>query len=140
MHRPGDRGAIYQIEEGESSKPQPKKFIGNTLIGGLEIESKPPVFGLFKDQQDDEKINADIDTLITYYRDLGFFRARISRQVRYNAEGERPRRTFVVDEGPRYRIAGIAFVGNQKLSKEELSQGLVLKENEFFGRELNQES
>ena len=136
--RPGDRGAIYKIEEGESQRANQTEFIGNTITQGsrlkTENESKPPILGLFTEEQDDEKNNPQVDKLITYYRGLGFFRARVSRQVRVDPISQRSRRIFVVDEGPRSRIAGIDFVGNQKLSKEELSEGLILKENEFFSR------
>ncbi len=54
------------------------KFVGNTITSGqrlkAQIESKPPILGLFKGQYNEEKANADIDKLIAYYRNLGFFR------------------------------------------------------------------
>ena len=75
--KPGDRGAIYMINEGESQKIKKTIFVGNTITTGqrlkTQIESKPPILYLFKGQYSEKKIAEDIDKLTNYYRNLGFF-------------------------------------------------------------------
>ncbi|HEX4146553.1 MAG TPA: POTRA domain-containing protein [Pirellulales bacterium] len=99
-----------------------------------QIEAKPPIIGLFKGEQNDEKINADVEQLIAFYRGLGFFRVRVSRQQHTNGNEERPRLTFVIDEGPRYRTGGFRFVGNQKFTSEQLGEAVKLKVGDYYAR------
>ena len=48
--------------------------------------------------------------------------------------------TFVIDEGPRYKVRNVAFVGNSKHSDEELAIDLALKEDDFFDmRKMNRD-
>ena len=35
---------------------------------------------------------------------------------------KRPTLTFVIDEGPRYRVRGVSFVGNRKFTNEQLGE------------------
>ncbi len=59
-------------------------------------------------------IDEDRERLIAYYRNLGYFKARISREIDYDASGQWATLTFVIDEGPRYRIRDVSVVGNKK--------------------------
>ena len=60
-NKPGDRGAIYMINEGESQKIKKTVFVGNTITSGqrlkTQIESKPPILGLFKGQYSEKKVD-----------------------------------------------------------------------------------
>ncbi len=40
--------------------------------------------------------------------------------------------TFVVDEGPRYQVRQVRFLGNEKFSDEELAELLTLKDGEPY--------
>ncbi len=136
--KPGDRGAIYMINEGQSQKIKKTQFVGNTIATDqrlkTQIESKPPILGLFKGQFSQQKVDEDIDKLISYYRNLGFFRARVSREVIMDDKWKRPTLTFVIDEGPRYRVREVSFIGNRKFTNEQLRDGMKLKEGEYFLR------
>lgn len=79
-------------------------FEGNTISsdGVLKTQSKPGYFYyLFGGKVDRNKIDADVQTLTAYYRDLGYFRARISRTLDYDEEGKWLALKFIIDEGPR---------------------------------------
>jgi outer membrane protein insertion porin family len=94
--------------------------------------------------------------LTAYYRGLGFFRARIGREVREfdpqehsspEALFSRVARglnqwetanwlvvTFIIDEGPRYKIRNVAVKGNKKYASEELLADMKLKNGEYFNQ------
>src|SRR5260370_16027361 len=51
-NKPGDRGAIFLIDEGRAQRVWYTKFMGNTIATGsrlrTQIDSKPPILSLFK--------------------------------------------------------------------------------------------
>jgi outer membrane protein assembly factor BamA len=142
--KPGDRGAIFMINEGEAQKIRKTTFVGNTVATDqrlkTQIESKPPLLGLFKGQYSQQKVDEDIDKLISYYRNLGFFRARVSREVIMDSKWKRPQLNFVIDEGPRYKVRAVSYIGNRKFTNEQLGTGMVMKEGAYFlRREMDQD-
>ena len=134
--KPKDRGAIYLINEGHAQKIWKVKFEGNAIDtdGRLKtyIQSKPPILWIFKGQVDRQKIDEDVDRLTAYYRSLGFFRARIGRELEWNEDQNWLTLTFVIDEGPRYKVRNISVIGNTKFQNTELTTGFKLKDGQFF--------
>ncbi len=137
-NKPGDRGAIYLINEGVVQKVWKVYFEGNTIASDgrlrTQVGSKPPLLYLFKGQVDRKKIDEDIEKLTAYYRSLGFFRARVGREIKFDENEKWATLTFVVDEGPRYVIRDVKFVGNQTFSTEELQKGVKLKAGDYFSQ------
>lgn len=134
--KPGDRGAVFLINEGQKQKIFKIEFVGNTIASDArlrtQIKSKVPILYLFKGDVDRAKIDSDVDKLTTYYRGLGFFRARIGRELEFNEKENWLTLTFVIDEGPRYKIRDVSIVGNRKFAAEQLSQKLKLKNGDYF--------
>ncbi len=134
--QPTDRGVIFLLHEGPRQKIRDTEFIGNTIASDArlrtQISSKPPRFFFFKGFMDRELLAADIDKLTAYYRALGYFQARIGRELEWNEERDRVEVTFVIDEGPRFVVRNIRFMGNTKFSNEELSGDLKLESGQFF--------
>lgn len=140
-NKTSDRGAIFLINEGRKQRVAWAGFVGNTIATDArlrtQIQCKPGILwflgGVFNRSQLDE----DVDRLTTYYRGLGFFQARIGRDIEVRPDPVDDRRewvyiTFVIDEGLRYRIRDISFFGNQKFSNDQLSKVLKLKSGEYF--------
>jgi outer membrane protein insertion porin family len=159
--KPEDRRAIYLINEGVKQKVQIVKFVGNTIASSsrlrTQIDTKHPILYLFSGELDRKKLDEDKDKLLAYYRDLGFFSARIGREVREfdpEEDGNDPEAlfsrvargfnqfesanwlvvTFIIDEGPRYRIRNVSVKGNKKYGNEELLAEMKLKNGEYFNR------
>jgi hypothetical protein len=108
------------------------KFIGNTITSSQrpETQSEPklPVFDPLDGPPSEQKIQEYLGKLADYYRTLGFFHAKISRQVLV----EKPAIAFTIDEGPRYHVSGIAFAGKGRFTAEQLSLGMTLKPGGFY--------
>lgn len=136
-----DRGAIFLINEGRRQRVAWTGFVGNTIATDArlrtQVQTKPGWFwflgGLFNRGQLDD----DVERLTAYYRGLGFFRARIGRDIEVYPDPLDSRRewvyvTYVIDEGPRYKVRNISFFGNKKYSNDELTQLLELKPGDYF--------
>lgn len=133
-----DRGAIFLINEGQKQKVLWTSFEGNTIASDArlrtQIQSKPGFLWIFKGDVDRKQIDEDLNRLTAYYRSLGFFRARIGRELHYNEKEDWLSLTFVIDEGPRYKVRNISFIGNSKFSTDELAKDLQLKAGEYFNQ------
>jgi outer membrane protein insertion porin family len=138
--KPGDKGAVFLIDEGRSRKALWTSFVGNTIATDArlltQIKSKPGVFWLIGGDIDREAIDADVDALTAYYRALGFFQAKVGREVTVVHEGLRDwtHLTFVINEGPRYTVRNVSFMGNSKFKTEFLERDLELKGGEHFNQ------
>ncbi len=132
----GDRGAVFVINEGQKQRVWEVKFEGNTIASDsrlkTQIKSKVPLLYMVKGEVDRQKIDEDVDRLKSYYRGLGFFRARIGRELEFNERQNWVVLTFVIDEGPRYTVEDVSIVGNSKFENDELAKNLKLKSGQFF--------
>jgi outer membrane protein insertion porin family len=158
--KPQDRRAIFLINEGVKQKVQKVAFIGNSIASDdrlqTQIKTGAPYIYLFKGELDRKELDEDVDRLTAYYRGLGFFRARIGREVREFdiSEHTDPRLlasrafreinqfekvqwmvvTFIIDEGPRYKIGNVSVNGNTKFTGDELMSELKLKNGAYFNQ------
>ena len=132
----GDQGAVFVINEGVAQKIRKIFFRGNRIATGrrlnTQIESRTPIAWFFKGFVDREQIDADVDRLTLYYRSLGFFNARISRELDYNEKGNWLTLTFIIDEGPRYKVREVSFIGHRKFRTEDLHLVTKLKPGDYF--------
>lgn len=133
-----DRGAVYLVNEGQKQKIAHVVFEGNTIAtdGRLktQIQSKPPLLWVFKGEVDREKIQEDVARLAEYYRNLGFISARVNRELVWNEDQNWLTVRFVIDEGPRYKMRSIGFVGQRLYTSEELSEKLKLRVGDYFDK------
>jgi len=134
---PQDRGAAFAINEGHLERILAVRFEGNTIASDgrlkTQVKSKPGILWyLFRGKVDREQIEEDVKRLTAYYRNLGYFNARIGRELEFSESGEWLTITFVIDEGPRYQIRNVSVVGNKKFSSEALIGGMELAPGDYF--------
>ena len=136
----GDKGAVFLIDEGHKRKAIWTSFVGNTIASDArlltQIKSKPGVLWFIGGDVDREVVDEDVEKLTAYYRSLGFFQAKVGREVEVVHEGSRDwtHITFVINEGPRYTVRNVSFVGNAKFKTEFLERDLKLKGGEHFNQ------
>jgi outer membrane protein insertion porin family len=138
-----DRGVVLVISEGEKQKIWSVEFLGNTVASDARlrtfIQGKWRLYDPFRwftGKADADTLESDEDRLITYYRSLGYFQARVGREISYGPSGEWLSLTYVIDEGPRYKVRNVRFEGNQIFTNEQLTSLLQLNEGEEF-KQLN---
>lgn len=133
---PEDQGVVFYINEGGRQRIWSTRFVGNTIASDArlrtQIQSKPGYFLLIKGEVRLDQIDEDVNRLIAYYRGLGYFRARVGRELQWDGSGSWLTLTFVIDEGPRYVVRNISFAGNMRIDTQELRQQIELHEGEAF--------
>jgi outer membrane protein insertion porin family len=143
--KPGDKDLVFLINEGQLERIEWVTFEGNTIATDTrlktQIQSKPGFFWyFFRGKVDREKIDQDVEKLTAYYRALGFFRARISRELEFDESGKWLTLKFIIDEGPRYTIRNVSVEGNKKFAAGPLLEFLELKSGEYFNQaEMNRD-
>ena len=134
---PDDREVIITIFEGPKYKVGKVDFIGNNFVSdavlATKLASKKPLFGFsFLGHYEKNGFYDDRETLMKYYQSNGFLEAEITPVVRSgNDLGERDA-TFVIDEGPRFKVRKVIIEGNKVLKTDELVSGLKLHSGQTF--------
>ncbi len=133
---PNDKGVVYSIHEGGVQRIFDVEFEGNSIASDArlktQISSKPGILWYFGGKANGDAIDEDVQRLTAYYRSLGFFRAKIGRQIDYNDDRTWLSIKFIIDEGPRYRIRNVRFVGNQRISGRQLLSETEMRAGEYF--------
>lgn len=142
-----DRGVVYVISEGKLERIGAVRFLGNDPNLATDarlktqIKSKPGyLWYLFRGKVDRRQIDEDVQRLTAYYRSLGYFKARISRELDYDKSGQWLTLTFVIDEGPQYQVESVTINGNRLFSEEQILSSLRLQAGEPFDlRKMNRD-
>ena len=132
----GDRGVVFQVHEGSITRIFKVNFSGNTIASGsrlkTQIDSKPGILWVIGGKANYDQIDQDVQRLTAYYRSLGFFQARIGRQIEYNNDRSWMTINFIIDEGSRYQIRNIRMAGNQTFPARELMRETEMRPGEYF--------
>jgi outer membrane protein insertion porin family len=136
-----DQGLVFVINEGQLERISAVVFQGNTIASDsrlkTQIESKPGWFWyLFRGKVDRQKIEADVQKLTAYYRNLGYFKARVGRELEFDETGKWLTIKFIIDEGPRYVVRNVSVEGNAKFASQPMLDFLKLKSGEHFNQSL----
>ena len=142
--REGDQGIVYVINEGPKARHLWTGFRFNTFASDAHlrtlIKSKPLMIGgsvpiwLFGGNVDLKQIEEDKNRLEAYYHSMGFFRAKVGRELEYNDAGNWLYVTYVISEGPRFQVRNVSVLGNDKFTAAELTKDLKLKPGRFFNQ------
>ncbi len=138
----GDRRVHFRISEGPVERIWSINFIGNTLFTGPELKTKIAssdarflgVASYIGNVASKQKIEDDQRTIVAFYRSLGYFKARADYRIRYYDDGKWLDLTFVIDEGPQFRVRDISVVGNNypDFTNELLLASMELKPGDAF--------
>lgn len=127
----GDGKVVFLIHEDEKQRVWNVKFEGNAIASDARlksfVKSKPGILKLIGGLAKRDELDQDITRLTTYYRSLGFFNAKIGREFEESNDGKWVTVRFIINEGPRYKVRNVKFVGNNAFQSEQLIQLLELR-------------
>ena len=125
--QPRNRVSIsIEIDEGESAEIDGIVILGNNiftdedLLDVMELSEGSWLSFLSNDNQySREKLQGDIENLESYYLDRGYLQFSIeSSQVSISRNRENIYITYILSEGPQYRINNVRVVGDLPLDEQ----------------------
>ncbi|MFI5454268.1 MAG: sigma-70 family RNA polymerase sigma factor [Isosphaerales bacterium] len=143
---PGDTNVVIEIFEGPKHQLRSIDFEGNHFATDAqlmaEITREPAALGriglenilVYRDQ-----IEADRESLVSYYKNQGFLKVDVRSVLR---TGDKPgdfHLTYLIQEKTRYRVGKIDFLSNKRISSEKLREGLLLQSGRPFLNEFLEE-
>ncbi|MEO5989194.1 MAG: outer membrane protein assembly factor BamA [Candidatus Eisenbacteria bacterium] len=106
-------------------------FIGNKKREEVDLEKK--LFIKAGETFSNTQTQTQVDTLLKYYREEGFARAKVIPRADTLAASNEVDLTFVVEEGEKVRITDIEFTGRSAVSEKILRKAMKTKAKGFFG-------
>jgi len=131
-----------EISEGRIALIRQINIIGNeifdddTLLGELQL-GIPGTFSFFADNDEysKPKLNADIETLRSYYLDRGYIKfSADSNHVSITPDKKDIYVTLNVVEGEQYSISNVELVGPMVVDREILKELITTKSGDIFSR------
>lgn len=107
------------------------RYTGNKKREDVDLEKK--TFLRTGDTYSAVQVQTQVDSLLKYYRDEGFARAKIAPRLDTLAATNQLDLTFVVDEGEKVRIKRIVFDGAGAFSNKRLRKAMKTKQHWFLG-------
>ncbi len=86
----------------------------------------------------EDEYEADKQSVIAYYNELGFRDARIVTDTMYFVDSKSVNLEVTVDEGQRYYFRDIEWKGNSKYTNEQLGQILGIEKGDVYDKSLLQ--
>lgn len=128
-----DSKVTFLIHEDQQQRIWKVNFEGNTIASEARlrhiVKSKPGYFKVFGGLAQRNLIDQDVDRVTEYYRSLGYFNAQIGREISESNDGRWLNVRFIVNEGPRYKVREVKFMGNKSYNESELKKLLQLTPN-----------
>ncbi len=127
---------VYEIEEGPRVKIASVKFSGNENIKTRSlkkvIKTKKKKWFYWSFYYNEEMVAEDIEKLENLYYDRGFLDYSISAKKAFTEDKSKARITFIIDEGPIYRIEDIFLTGNETFDEQTLRARMQLQPRQVY--------
>ncbi|MGE5194580.1 MAG: POTRA domain-containing protein [Deltaproteobacteria bacterium] len=131
-----DREVVFKIDEGPKVVVTKITYKGNKFVDAAvlkqHVKTKKRFLWFFGGKYDPSTIPDDMQALRKYYQDLGFFDVKVTNREGVSDDKAHVHIEYVIDEGIRYKVRNIEFVGNRVLSEEKLREGMKVRPNDFF--------
>ncbi len=106
---PTDSRVVFNITQGPKVKVKEILFEGNTFVSGAvlntHVKSTHEFLGLVGGTLNLYMVEYDVEELEKYYKSFGYHDVRVSRELRWEADGKHVDLVFHIHEGARYRVA-----------------------------------
>ena len=130
---------VYTITEGPKVTLRKIRFQGNEFFTGWRLRqavgSSARFWPFIPGRLDIEQADLDVQSLRNLYVSEGFLDVQVGRLMEFSEDKRKATLIFVIEQGPRFRVAGVEFEGNTVFSGEELASRLKLQRGEFLTSE-----
>lgn len=121
---------FYHIQEGPRAQIDAVEFVGNEAMSTATlkkvIKTTEKKWLLWPFYYTEEAIDEDQERLREFYYDHGYLDYKIEAKTEFAAEKSGVQVTFVIEEGPVYRIGSILVSGNTRFTEDHLQAQMEL--------------
>ena len=106
---PNDTRVVFNITQGKKIRVQHVDFVGQTFVSGERLRTQTKTTREFLDIGGTLNlfmVDYDVQELANYYKANGFQDVQVSRELKFEPDGDHVDVVFHVSEGARYRVAG----------------------------------
>ena len=131
-----DRVVVYRIVEGPKVRVRKVRFDGNEYYGNFKLRQTVGTSARFwpfvEGYLDTEQVAQDVLAIRNLYISEGYLDVEVGRRMEFSEDREDATLTFLIKEGPRYRINEVIFQGNAVFASDELAGRIKLRQGAFF--------
>ncbi|MCK5113484.1 MAG: outer membrane protein assembly factor BamA [Phycisphaerae bacterium] len=131
---------LLKITEGPKTIITKVKFDGNHYFGNFSLKMKTNTKAkwlmFISGALNMEKIDRDVTLLRNTYTQEGFLDVDVDRELKFSDDKTKVVVTFIIKEGPRYRINKIIIQGNTVFKGDDLVNRLQFHPGSFFTGEV----
>ena len=130
---------LFNVTEGPNVRIRRVQMLGNQSFSEDKLKDQIKTrhwLWIFRaGTYDKDQIEDDVAALRQWYEQHGFFDVRVGRKITWSTDQAEAMVTFLINEGPRYKIDKVTFKGNSALSEAQLRKNLKVVEGRFYDTE-----
>ncbi|MFC1677188.1 outer membrane protein assembly factor BamA [Planctomycetota bacterium] len=127
---------VYNVQEGPRVRIVSVCFSGNEFLKSKAlkkaIKSRKRKFLVFRKYYEQSTAEKDLDRLVDIYYQRGFLDVKTTLQKQFNEKKNKVVLTFLIEEGPAYKVGQVMVIGNTYFDSAELSGWLKLKQGQTY--------
>lgn len=136
----GRATVTYRVDRGQRSRVASVEFIGNEQFSDATLRrrmrhTQARDWRFWRTSRfDDAKYREDLAAVEAFYRDRGFFGARVVRDSVFFRDGDSGHLVVQVqvEEGPRYHVRRVTFEGNTLFTDAQLQTALDVRPGDVY--------
>jgi outer membrane protein insertion porin family len=129
---------LYLIDEGPRVQVGSIRFVGNESFSARTlrqvIKTKKRKWLFWPTYYTEDSVREDTDRLRDFYFNQGYLDHKVTAQTELSGDGTRVHVLFLLEEGPVYHIARIAFTGQTHYTADQLRDQIKLQEGDVYRR------
>ena len=133
-----DGELVYVIDEGPRVQIGSVRFSGNSAMKGGTLgkvtKTKKKKWFYWPYYYTEEAVAEDVERLERFYYGRGFLDYGITARTNFSDDRSKAHVTFIIDEGPAYRIEKIVFAGNKQFPDDTLRARLELDQGQVYAK------
>jgi outer membrane protein assembly complex protein YaeT len=135
-HESHDR-VVFNITEGPKVRVRDIRFIGQNELATAarlrtQIDSSRSFLQTWGGDFNDELIKNDVFKLEEYYRNNGYQKVNVARELQFSDDFKFVDIVFHIQEGVRFRVQDWTLEGSRNFPREQLQSIVTVKKGEFF--------
>ena len=129
----------FIIREGPRVRLRAVRFEGNDRFPDKqlrsEVKSKTRFLFLIDGNLSREKLDLDAAAVRDFYRNRGYLDAQVARRIDLAPNQRDATVTFIIEEGPQYRVGDIEVRGADLFSDRQILLNMALQRGDFYSLE-----